>query len=79
MQSLFDVLADKDFDQPAEVKTIKEFVSRHFKSDVRVQLRQKQIVITTPSAALAGSLRTKLHELQKLCGPERKLFIRIGQ
>lgn len=76
---MFDIMAAKDFDEPPEIVTIKSFVDRHFKSEVGVILRERQIIITTPSSALAGSLRFKLHELQALVGTERRLIIRIGQ
>ena len=79
MQSLNDILLKKDFDQPPEIQTIKDFAMRHFDSDVGVVMQPRDIIITTPSAALAGSLRLKLFELQKLIGTERRLRIRIGK
>jgi hypothetical protein len=72
-------MSNKNFDVPTEVTTIKDFVDRHFKSDVGVIIQPRYIIITTPSSALAGSLRMKLFELQELLGPERRLMIRIGK
>jgi len=80
MQSLNDIMLKKNFDEPAEIQIIKDFVERHFKQHaVGVIMQPRQIIITTPSSALAGSLRMKLHELQELVGAERRLIIRIGQ
>lgn len=78
MQSLFDIMGTKDFGVPAEVTEIKAYVQRYFKVDVGVAVQERNIVITTRSAALAGSLRPHLHKLQKILNTDKKLIIRIG-
>lgn len=78
MQSLFDIMGKKDFGVPPEVVEIKAYVERHFKSDVGVAIQERTIVITTRSAALAGSLRPHLHKLTKELKTEKKLVIRIS-
>jgi hypothetical protein len=77
MQSLSDIMGDKDFGLPPEVTEIKAYVQRHFKIDVGVAVQERNIIITTSSAALAGSLRPHLHKLSKQLNSEKKLFIRI--
>ncbi len=52
MSSIADILAKKKYEEPAEVQIIKEFVRESFKSNVGVTMQPKQIIITTPSAAL---------------------------
>lgn len=78
MQSLFDIMGNKDFGVPAEVSEIKAYVMRHFKSEVGITVQERTIVITTRSAALAGSLRPHLHKLKEILKTEKKLIIRIG-
>jgi hypothetical protein len=78
MQSLNDIMSNKDFDQPAEIIIIKDFVRKHFQKDVGVTLQQFSITITTHSAGLAGALRPMLYELKKDLKTDKKLFIRIG-
>lgn len=78
MQSLQDIMGNRDFDQPAEIEMIKTFVRKKFSSDVGVYTQARSITITTSSAALAGSLRPLLHKLKKELDTEKKLFIRIG-
>lgn len=78
MQSLFDIMGSIDFGVPAEVTEIKAYVQRFFKVDVGVTVQERNIVITTHSAALAGSLRPHLHKLQKILNTEKKLIIRIS-
>lgn len=71
-------MGNRNFDQPAEIEIIKTFVRKNFSSDVGVYAQAHSITITTPSAALAGSLRPLLHKLKKELETEKKLFIRIG-
>lgn len=78
MQSLTDIMGDKDFGVPPEVAEIKQYVKRHFDSDVSVQIQQQVIIIKTSSAGLAGSLRPHLHKLAIQLKTEKKLVIRIG-
>lgn len=78
MQSLSDIMGNKDFGVPPEVIEIKAYVERHFKVDVGITVQERVIVITTRSAALAGSLRPHLYKLAKQLKTEKKLVIRIG-
>ena len=77
-QSLSDLLANK-FDEPPEIAIIKNYVQRHFKTDVGVTLHDTQIVINAPGAALAATLRMQLPQLQKELKTDKKLLIRIGR
>ena len=78
MQSLSDIMGNKDFGVPPEVVEIKAYIHRHFKVDVGITIQDRNIIITTRSAALAGSLRPHLHKLKSELKIEKKLIIRIG-
>jgi hypothetical protein len=78
MQSLSDIMGDKDFGVPPEVVEIKAYVQRHFKVTVGITVQEHMIIITTRSAALAGSLRPHLHKLTKQLNTDKRLIIRIG-
>lgn len=78
MQSLQDIMGNRDFDQPAEIEIIKTFVRKNFSTDVGVYTQARSITITTSSASLAGALRPLLHKLKKELDTDKKLFIRIG-
>lgn len=75
--SLSDLLANKDFDEPAEMRAIKQFVQANYQTAVEVQLREKEIIVTTPSAALANTLRLKLPELRRAVGTDKRIVLRI--
>ncbi len=78
MQSLFDIMGNKDFGVPAEITEIKAYTKRHFNVDVGVTISERTIIISTRSAALAGSLRPHLFKLKEQLKTDKKLIIRIG-
>lgn len=71
-------MAGKNYDEPQEMVIIKEFVRETFRSNVGVAIQEKTIVISAPSAALAGALRPHSHTLAELCQTDKRLIIRIG-
>lgn len=75
--SLADLLANKDFDEPNEMKAIKEFVQSNYQADVEVQMREREIIVTTPSASLANTLRLKMPELRKAAATDKRIVLRI--
>lgn len=78
MDSLKDLLGSKQPAEAPEIAVIRRFLREQFQSDCTVLLRTNQIVIRVASASLAGALRMRLHELQKLCPTEKRLSIQIG-
>ena len=76
--SLADLLGNRNFEEPQEVRTIKEFVRKRFNADVSVTMQPRQIIISVPGSSLAGALRMHLHELKKLCATDKRLIIRIS-
>lgn len=79
MDSLNHILALKDFDEPPEVSAIKKYVRQHFDEAVAVTVRDKEIIIATPSAALANTLRLRVVALRKVTGDKKRLVFRIGK
>lgn len=78
MDSLLSILRRKDFDEPPEISAIKKYVRDEFKTEVGVQVREKDIIISVPSAALAGTLRLRGPEMKRRCQLDKKLTFRIG-
>jgi hypothetical protein len=75
--SLADLLANRDFDEPAEMAAIKQFVQTNYQVDVEVQMREREIIVTTPSAALANTLRLKINELRAAAQTKKRIVLRI--
>mgnify|MGYP003577973995 CR=1 FL=1 len=76
--ALGDLLPKRQFEEPPEVRIIKDFVMEKFNQPVQVGIQQTQIIIQVKSAALAGALRPHLYVLQSSCETEKRLVIRIG-
>lgn len=72
------ILGSRDFDEPAEMTAIKKYVQDEFKTTVGVQIRDKDIVITVPSAALATTLRLRGPDIKRRCQLDKRLTFRIG-
>lgn len=78
MDSLFTILSGKDFEEPPEIASIKKYIQDEFQIDASVQVRDKDIVVTVPNAALAGTLRMRVPEITRRCQLDKKLTFRIG-
>ena len=78
MDSLQDLLKNKDNQEPPEIVVIKSFLKDEFNATCLVVMRTNQIVIRVASASLAGALRMRIHELQKLCETDKRLMIQIS-
>jgi hypothetical protein len=78
MDSLFDLLGKKDFDEPPEMKSIKQYVHDKFNQSVGVQIRERDIVIIVPSAALANTLRLCGPDIKRRCQLDKRLTFRIA-
>jgi len=73
-----DLLPKGRFDEPPEIKIIKDFVMDKFNQPVNIITQKSNIVIQVNSAALAGALRGQLHILQDKCQTDKQLIIRIS-
>lgn len=76
--SLLDILADKNFDEPAEAVAIKRFVAETYQRQVGVTVRDRDILITADGAAFANTLRLQTLRLQQAAGTTKRLVFSIG-
>lgn len=78
MDSLFDILGKKSFDEPPEMASIKKYVRDNYKQTVGVQVRERDIVIIVPNAALANTLRLRGPDIKRRCQINKRLTFRIA-
>lgn len=78
MDSLNDILGQRNFDEPVEIRLIKTYALENFQSKVEVIVREQDIVINVPSAALANMLRLRGPELKRLCKTGKRFIFHIG-
>lgn len=77
VDSLHSILSNKDFDEPPEMAAVKKYVQDEFKITVSVLVRDKDIVINVPNAALANTLRLRSPEIKRRCQTTKRLTFRI--
>ncbi|HET9173980.1 MAG TPA: hypothetical protein VFN56_01720 [Candidatus Saccharimonadales bacterium] len=77
MDSLFNLLGDKDFSIPPEAKAIKEYVRDEFHQEVEVMVREKDIVITGRGAAFINTLRLRGPTIKRAAQTDKRLVFRI--
>jgi len=78
MDDLRNILARRDFDEPAEVRAIKDYVRRYYEADVQVTMQPHTIVVSARSAGLIGSLRANLPKLQDAAATDKRIMLRIS-
>ena len=79
MDSLFNILSNRVPDEPPEIKVVRQYVRHHFHENAHVAVRDKDIIVTVRSSALAGTLRTRAPAIRReLGGSDRRLIFRIG-
>jgi hypothetical protein len=77
MDSLTDILSNKNFDEPPEVASVKKYIKDAYKTDVSVVVRDRELVIQVTSAALANTLRLCAPDMKRRCQIEKRVVFRI--
>jgi len=82
MDSIADLLAARKPSEPPEIRAIKDYVQQHFQEAVNVMVRERDVVITVRSSALAGALRMRKLDLSSLLdtpnAPQKQIIFRVG-
>lgn len=78
MDSIYNLLAGKNFSEPPQIAAIKDFVRQHYNSEATVQLRDHDILVIVSSAGLASRLRFDMPKLKKAANTEQRIVLRIG-
>lgn len=77
MESLYDLLAGRNFDEPAEVALIKKFIRDNYRAEAGVSVRERDIIVTVSSAPLAGKLRYDMQRLKEAAATKKHITLRI--
>jgi hypothetical protein len=78
MDSLLNILSNKNFDEPPEISGIKKYIQDEFKTDVSIMVRDKDIIVSVPSAALANTLRLRGPDIKRRCQIDKRLVFRTA-
>jgi hypothetical protein len=77
MDSLYDLLAGKNFDEPSEMAAIKDYIRQTYNSDASVSLRDKDILVVVHSSSLASRLRFDMPKIKEAAKTEKRIILRI--
>lgn len=75
--ALKNLLPRDKYQEPPEVRIIKRFIHDNYQREATVTVQTSQIIISVRGAALAGTIRMRLFELQELCQTDKRLTLRI--
>lgn len=78
MDSIKELLATKNLDEPTEVTALKEYCQDLFGFTPKISVKNDAIWMSVPTGILATELRMRMPEIQRRCNLTRKLIIRIG-
>lgn len=76
-ESIESLLKKRNYSEPEEISIIRDFVFKKYGKVPGLKISGNRIIISVPSAALAGSLRMDLHTLSKKIKTKHELSIQI--
>jgi hypothetical protein len=79
MDNIEQLLRNRLFDEPTEIKIIKKFIRNNFDEDCSVKVSRLKINIIVPNSALAGALKEKLESLKSQLATPKNISISIGK
>ncbi|MCA9325250.1 hypothetical protein KDA23_04280 [Candidatus Saccharibacteria bacterium] len=78
MDSIYDLLSNRDFDEPPEIGALKQYIRDNYQSEAGITMRERDIVITVQSAALVSRLRFDMRKMVDTTKVTKKIVLRIG-
>ncbi|MCK9641711.1 MAG: hypothetical protein M0R39_17550 [Prolixibacteraceae bacterium] len=78
MDSLKDILAKKDLDEPTEATALREYCQELFDFTPKISIKNDDIWLLVPNGILATELRMRQVEIKRRCQLTKKLIVRIG-
>jgi hypothetical protein len=78
MDDIAKLIKDKNFTEPPEIKSIKNFILSNYDEKAKVSIQKDSIVISVGSSSLANVLRLNSQELIKSCHITKRLLFRIN-
>lgn len=78
MDSLKDLLRQKDLDEPSELIALKNYCQENYQFEPKITVKNNLIWLYVPNGILATELRMRFPDIRARCGLTKKLVIRIG-
>ena len=78
MESLKDLLLEKNLDEPSEVTALRDYYQALFKKKPSVKITANAIVLTVPNGKIATEMRARQLDIEMRCQLTKKFIVRIG-
>lgn len=78
MDSIKDLLYQKNLDEPSEVASLRNYCLETFNFTPLISVKKDVLLLAVPNGILATELRMRVPEITRRCQLTRKLIIRIG-
>jgi len=78
MDSLKDLLIQKNLDEPSEVTALKDYYQSNFKLPAIVKITQNSIILVVPNGKIATEIRSRTLEIQRRCQLTKKFFVKVS-
>jgi len=78
MESIKDLLASKNLDEPTEIAALREYCQNLFNFLPEISIKNDCIWLKVPNGIIASELRMRITDIQMRCGLTQKLVIRIA-
>jgi hypothetical protein len=77
MDSLKDILATKNLDEPTEVTALRDYVQQLYQFIPQVKISEKSITVVVPNSKMASELRLRQIEIERRCQLTKRLYVKI--
>ena len=77
MESLKDILINKNLDEPTEISALRKYYIELFDEIPELQISGDYLVVYVPNSKIASELRLRMPEITRRCQPTKKLFIKV--
>ena len=78
MDSIKDLLQQKNLDEPTEITALKRYCMDSYSFEPKIKINQTDLTLFVPNGILATELRMRQKDIIKRCQLTKKLSIRIG-
>jgi hypothetical protein len=78
MDSLYDLLSSKNFDEPPQIAAIKDYIRTKYNAEASVTMRENDILVVIKSSSLASRLRFDMPKLKESAKTDKRIVLRIN-
>lgn len=79
MDSIKDLLLQKNLDEPTEITALRDYYEKSFGLPASINVTPRSIVLNVPNSKLASEIRLRTLEIERRCQLTKKLFIKVSR